>query len=121
MSCTGVERRLVDCPHGYQMENIGCKNKVEVQCNSGNDFKSAFVKKELILTITPFVIANTRPCENGELKRNGMTSVLHICVAGIWKTLCPEVWGPTQATVACRQFIQGEKVIRKYLDISIPR
>ena len=54
-----------------------------------------------------------RMCKNGDLIQKGNIadgSILYICVAGVWKTLCPKLWGPTQATVACRQ-LNPEKVV----------
>ena len=54
---------------------------------------------------------NPRLCENGELSQMHVT--LNICVDGNWRTLCPSLWGPSQAMVACRQLNPGRTVIGK--------
>ena len=56
-----------------------------------------------------------RECENGQLSMNETTSILYICVAGNWRTLCPWLWGSTEAKVACRQLNPGRTVISELL------
>ena len=43
--------------------------------------------------------------------------ILQICVNGDWKTLCPDLWGPAQTAVACRQLNPGRTVIGKTTNI----
>ena len=59
-----------------------------------------------------YAVAN-RECDNGQLHTNSTTNILYICVNGNWRTLCPSLWGPAQATVACRQLNPGKTVIRE--------
>ena len=56
-------------------------------------------------------------CKNGDLQKSNITdnNILYICVAGKWRTLCPKLWGPAQATVACRQLNPERVVIGKTL------
>ena len=61
-----------------------------------------------------YAVAN-RECDNGQLHTNSTTNILYICVNGTWKTLCPRLWGPSQATVACRQLNPGRTVISEFL------
>ena len=58
-------------------------------------------------------------CENGELLQTNV--ILQICVNGDWRSLCPSLWGPAQATVACRQLNPGRTVIGKTTIIQIFR
>ena len=55
-------------------------------------------------------------CQNGELHRNNTTNALHFCFNGGWRTLCYNeyLWGPTQATVACRELNPGRMVTSKH-------
>ena len=56
-------------------------------------------------------------CQNGELQRDDATNALYICINGGWRTLCYNeyFWGPTQATVACRELNPGKTVAGKPL------
>ena len=53
----------------------------------------------------------SRECDNGQLRISNTTNILYICVNGIWRTLCPSLWKPAQATVACRQLNPERTVI----------
>ena len=57
-----------------------------------------------------YAVAN-RECDNGQLHASNATNILYICVNGNWRTLCPRLWGPAQATAACRQLNPGRTVI----------
>ena len=62
-----------------------------------------------LLIIHAYIVP--RLCENGELKKTD--NVLYTCVNAVWKTLCPMLWGPPQAIVACRQLNPGKLIIGK--------
>ena len=47
-------------------------------------------------------------CMNGELTKGSTDiDILHLCVGGVWKKLCSNLWGSQQEAVACRQLAQG--------------
>ena len=52
-------------------------------------------------------------CQNGDLMRNETNNILYICVTNRWSVLCPRLWTPAQATVACRQLHPNKTVISK--------
>ena len=56
-------------------------------------------------------------CQNGELQRDSTNNALYICIYGDWRTLCYNeyLWGPTQATVACRELNPGKTVVSKHI------
>ena len=69
---------------------------------------TTFCKPSLYLII---ILADTRLCKNGEVMQKN--EILQLCVDGKWRTMCPRLWGPAQAMVACRQLNPGKVVIGK--------
>ena len=60
-------------------------------------------------------------CQNGELQMDNITNALYICFNGDWRTLCYNeyFWGPTQATVACRELNPGKMVTSKNIHVIV--
>ena len=111
INCTGIEKRLVDCPriNAELRYDWRCSYKVQVHCDNNsmfNLFQTGNTYKLLYYTATA-----TRQCLNGELYRNETDKILYICVNEQWKTLCPSLWGSTQAMVACRQLYPTSTII----------
>ena len=108
-ACVGVERRLIDCPINYALNNNYVCNPADISVNNGNNHETMKLcdcyDQCTLHADTP------RLCDNGELRQTSV--ILQICVNGDWKTLCPSLWGPAQATVACRQLNPGRTVIGK--------
>ena len=124
VNCVGVEKRLIDCPRDYPLSYYTCPNKVQVNCSDSDTGSPCMIRPcmyQLLLANNMYILhlhnyadAN-RECDNGQLRTNRTTNILYICVNGTWKTLCPRLWGPSQATVACRQLNPGRTVISEFL------
>ena len=111
LQCTGVETKLTNCQRGSQLTKDSCGSIIQVYTNNGKFTINLHVHVQLSISIIhPCIVP--RSCENGELKKDS-NNVLRICVNAVWKTLCPMLWGPPQAIVACRQLNPGKLIIGK--------
>ena len=108
--CVGVERRLLDCPINSGLGIHYCNTIVRISVNNGNHFLH-YTFLQIIFPINENILAGTRLCKNGEVMQ--INEILQLCVDGNWRTLCPRLWGPAQAMVACRQLNPGKVVIGK--------
>ena len=109
LHCSGVETKLINCLRGSPLKRYNCWSKIQVYINNGK-FVACTCRSTFIIHYT--CMLESRLCENGELKKNS-NNVLCICVNAEWKTLCPMLWGPPQAIVACRQLNPGKLIIGK--------
>ena len=84
VACRGTETRLVDCP----ARPLGTHNCVHsedagVRCQGTSTF-----------------------CTQGAIRLQGGTTTqgrVEICINNTWSTVCDDLWGTTDARVACRQ------------------
>ena len=84
VNCVGTESRVIDC----LASSIGQHN-----CNHTQD---AGVRCQGTVT----------PCTEGNIRLQGGTENLgrvEICNNNIWGTVCDDLWGNSDAEVACRQ------------------
>ena len=119
ISCLRVERRLVECRHG-QLDNImNCNTRVGAYCTECK--LTAGLNNWILVKVYTFHVKDGKfTCQNGELQRDNTNNALYICINGNWKTLCYNeyLWGPTQATVACRELNPGKIITGKHIFIA---
>ena len=83
VNCAGTETRLIDCP----ARQIGTHN-----CGHIED--------------AGVTCGGTPACTQGDIRLQGGTATqgrVEICNTGVWGTVCDDLWGTPDATVACRQ------------------
>ena len=100
LACRGSEARLLDCPaNSLGTHNCGHGEDVGVSCQ------------------------RTGPtCTQGAIRLQGGTTTqgrVEICYNNVWGTVCDDLWGTTDARVACRQlgFRAGENA--KFSSLSV--
>ena len=119
MECSGNESRLVFCDHlGVGSHNRDHTEEAGVICQSKTQL-NLFVPLSMLVNYThTFNLLSNRGtistlhfvflgCANGDIRLRGGVSdtegQVEICYNSTWGTVCDNMWGPTNAGVACRQ------------------
>ena len=122
-SCTGLEKRLIDCAHfEYDCNCLSCLGVYATACNTCKlHYCMCSIQCILVFTFKNcisclIITATTISCTAGDVERLNDSTVL-VCAKGEWHALCSDqnTWTAAQAKVACRQLGMSPNGTVRYL------